>query len=227
MQEQEANRVVRTHSSSRSDEEQKGMPMQGRIKETLINPTWEQVVEHDPLIAFSFYLCGRKNVLFTIADEIIENLDQAFAETYIDGGRLERAESLMWLWTFGAYEVVRTMCQAKDCFSQRAFDELSKLKKMLSTARMPAAKMEKPGKKAPVTSNRSPAGLDVSNRDLLVSDPESTPDISARFILMEFNRVMSSITKDDILGHHEESYTGGPNKGMQPIPQSGDADASP
>jgi hypothetical protein len=90
---------------------------------------------------------------------------------------------------------------------------------------MPAAKMEKPGKKVPVTSNRSPAGVDVSNRDLLVNDPESTADISARFILMEFNRVMSSITKNDILGHHEESYTGGPNKGMQAIPQSGDADA--
>jgi hypothetical protein len=72
-----------------------------------------------------------KNVLLTIADEIIENLDQAFAETIIDGGRLERAESLMWLWTLGAYEVVRTMCQAKDCFSQRVFDELSELKKML------------------------------------------------------------------------------------------------
>jgi len=24
--------------------------MRGRIKETLINPTWEQIVEHDPLI---------------------------------------------------------------------------------------------------------------------------------------------------------------------------------
>lgn len=123
------------------------MPKQGRIEETLINPTWEQIVERDPLIAFSFYLSGRKNVLFTIADEIIENLDQGFAETVVDGGRLERAESLMWLWTFGAYEVVRTMCQ-------------------------------------------------------------------------------SSITKNDILGHHEESYTGGPNKGMQPMPQSGDAGAS-
>lgn len=73
---------------------------------------------------------------------------------------------------------------------------------------MPAAKMEKAGKKAPVTSNRSPAGWDVFNRDLFMNDPESGSDVSARFILMEFDRVFSSLTKDDVLGRHEESYSG-------------------
>jgi hypothetical protein len=72
---------------------------------------------------------------------------------------------------------------------------------------MPASKMEKPGKKIPVTSNRSPSGWDIKNGDLFINDPDSTPDISARFILAEFDRVLSSITKDDILGHHEESYS--------------------
>lgn len=78
---------------------------------------------------------------------------------------MERAESLMWLWIIGAYEVVRTMCQARICFSSRAF-ELQRLKRTLSMVRMPAAKMEKAGRDEPVTSNRSPAGLDVANRDL-------------------------------------------------------------
>lgn len=175
----------------------------------LVNPTWEQMVERDPLIAFSWYLSGRKNVLLAIAAEIIENLDRAFSGSVVDGGRFERAESLMWLWTLGAYEVVRTMCQAEGCFSSRAGEELAQLKKILSTVRMPAAKMEKPGKKAPVTSNRSPSGWDVPNRDLLVNDPESTPDVSARFILGEFDRVFSSITKDDVLVSHEDSYKSG------------------
>jgi hypothetical protein len=177
----------------------------GHTKDVLINPTWEQTVEQDPTIAFSFYLSGRKNVLLAIADEITENLDQGFSGTVVDGSRVERAESLMWLWTLGAYEVVRTMCQAKSCFSESALDGLTQLKKTLSTIRMPAAKMEKPGKKAPVTSNRSPSGWDVSNRDLLVNDPLA-PDVSARFVLKEFGRVFSSITKDDVLGSHEESY---------------------
>jgi hypothetical protein len=180
--------------------------MRSMIKEVFVNPTWEQVIEREPLIAFSFYLSGRINVLLSVADEIIDNLDQAYSRSIIDGGQIGRAETLMWLWILGAYEVVRTMCQAKKCFSERAYNELTSLKKILTTARMPAAKMEKPGKKVPVTSNRSPSGLDVKNRDLFINDPDSTPDISARFILTEFDRVMSSITKDDILGHHEASY---------------------
>lgn len=180
--------------------------MRGRITDVLINPTWEQIVERDPLIAFSFYLSGRKNVLLAIADEIIENLDQGFSGAIVDGGQVARAESLFWLWSLGAYEIVRTMCQAKKCFSQKSFDEIMGLKKNLTAIRMPAAKMEKPGKKVPVTSNRSPSGWDAANRDLFVGDPESTPDISARNILTEFDRVFASITKDDVLAHHEESY---------------------
>ena len=190
--------------------------MRDRKKETLVNPTWEQIVERDPIIAFSLYLSGRISVLLSIADEIIDHLDESFSGLIIDGDRVARAESLMWLWTLGAYEVVRTMCQAKDCFSERAVGEFSKLKKTLSTVRMPASKMEKPGKKVPVTSNRSPSGWDVANRDLLVGDPESTPDMSARCILIEFDRVMSSIEKNDVLARHEQSYAGAPNSPRAP-----------
>ena len=32
--------------------------MSERFKEPLINPTWEQIVERDPLMAFSHYLSG-------------------------------------------------------------------------------------------------------------------------------------------------------------------------
>jgi hypothetical protein len=84
---------------------------------------------------------------------------------------------------------------------------------------MPAAKMEKPGERAPVPSNRSPAGWDVAHRDLLVNDPDSRPDVSARSILAKFDLVFSSITKDDVLARHEEWYSGGPNEGMHPAAQ--------
>lgn len=157
--------------------------MPARIKDMLINPTWEQIIEREPLMAFSHYLSGRANVLLNLADEIIDELDQGLSGAVVDGRRVERAETLMWLWILGAYEVVRTMCQAKDCLSDKAFHELSGLKKTLSAIRMPAAKMEKSGKNAPVTSNRSPSGWDVTNRDLLVNDPQSIPDISARYVL--------------------------------------------
>lgn len=193
--------------------------MRKRFREPLINPTWEQVVERAPLMAFSHYLSGRVNVLLNLADEILVHLDQGFSQAFVDGGRVGRAESLMWLWMLGAYEVVRTMCQAKSCFSARAFNELFQLKKALAVVRMPAAKMEKAGKKEPVTSNRSPAGWDAANRDLLLNDPEEAQDISARFILAKFERVFASMTKDDVLARHEESYSPWPNNGMQPTPQ--------
>jgi hypothetical protein len=50
------------------------MTMRGRFKEALINPTWEQIVERDPLMAFSLYLSGRVHVLLALADEILEHL---------------------------------------------------------------------------------------------------------------------------------------------------------
>ncbi|GFO57573.1 hypothetical protein GMSM_45800 [Geomonas sp. Red276] len=181
------------------------MVMRDRFRSALINPTWDQIVDRDPLIAFSHYLSGRVHVLLAISDEITENLDEGFSEQVIDSGRVMRAESLMWLWILGAYEVVRTICQAKSCFSEKMLYELIQLKKTLSSVRMPAAKMEKAGKNAPVTSNRSPAGWDIANRDLFVNDPESA-NVSARFLLKEFDRAFSAITQEDVLGCHEESF---------------------
>ena len=66
--------------------------MRNRFKDVLINPTWEQVVEREPVIAFSFYLSGRVNVLLDLADEIIDNLDQGFSGPVVDGNRVDRAE---------------------------------------------------------------------------------------------------------------------------------------
>jgi hypothetical protein len=174
-----------------------------RFSEPLFNPSWEQVVAREPLIAFSHYLSGRVNVLFAFAAELLENLDAGFSDERVDGGKVERAESLMWLWTLGAYEVVRTMHQARESFGERARQELAGLKRTLATVRMPAAKMEKPGKgNRPVTSNRSPSGWDPENRDLLINDPEETPAISARWLISEFDRVICSITPADVLSHH-------------------------
>ena len=163
------------------------MTIRERFKAPLINPTWEQVVEREPLMVFSQYLSGRVNVLLALEDEILGHLDQGFSAASVDGGCVERAESLMWLWMLGAYEVVRTMCQARSCFSNRALDELVQLKKTLSVVRMPAAKMEKAGKKEPVTSNRSPTGWDVANRDLLVNDPEEP----SRSLLGQYSRSLT------------------------------------
>jgi hypothetical protein len=187
------------------------MRLLDRLKETLVNPTWEQSVEREPLIAFSYYLSGRTNELLQVGDEIINHLDQGFAnKDFINStsaDHIRQAGTLIWLWTLGAYEIVRTMCQARDCFSERVNSDLLQLKKSLASVRMPDAKMEKAGKKLPVTSNRSPNGWDMPNRDLLIGDPEGDIPTSARHLIIEFDRVMSSITKEDVICRHEDSYS--------------------
>ena len=95
------------------------------IKECLVNPTEEETLAREPLIAFSFYLSGRNNTLLSLSDEIIKNIDDGFSMNTLQGGQLERASTLMWLWTLGAYEVVRTMCQAKECFSENFYKRIS------------------------------------------------------------------------------------------------------
>ena len=153
-----------------------------------------------------------------VCEEVIENLDRGVSSQSIDGGSVERAESLMWLWLLGAYEIVRTMHQAKYCFNGRVASDIGNLKDLLAEIRMPAAKMEKLGRKVPVTSTRSPSGWDVQNHDLLLNDPEESEAISARHVLAEFDRVFCSITKADVLSTHEMSYTGGPNKSFKRTP---------
>ncbi len=174
-----------------------------RIK-CLVNPTEEERLTQEPLIAFSFYLSGRNNVLLSVSDEIIENLNKGFTNNSIHDGLIEHASTLMWFWTLGAYEVIRTMCQVKECFSENFYEKISELKNDLAKARIPSSKMEKKGKKIPVGSKRSPDGWDILNKDLLVGDPENP--ISGRMLLEKYNTVLSSLTIVDIKARHENAY---------------------
>jgi hypothetical protein len=182
------------------------MKYRERFWECLFNPAEEQLLERDPLLAFSFYLSGRVLVLCDLADEIVSNLDQGFSVEPINGGVIGRADMLIWFWLLGAYEGVRTMHQAKQCFSERLATDLQDLNKRLARARMPAAKMEKPGRRAPVSTNRSPSGWDYNNGDLLVNDPEERESISARGLLAHFDQVFCSISRADVIRHHSTSY---------------------
>jgi len=162
--------------------------------------------KHNPLVRFSFYANGRVQVLLKLGVEILDELEAAFADdSSVSFEHIARAEELSWLWVLGAYEVVRTMSQAKPCFSERAYKSLTKLKRELSHVRMPAAKMEAPGQAVPIDSSRSPAGLAASERDLLVGDP-SNPK-SLRNLIGGFYSVFSQIDGSDILAEHESVYS--------------------
>jgi len=172
--------------------------------EILINPTWEQELEREPLLAFSFILSTRNNQLMTVADEILDLLDSGISEEFIDGVQVTKAGILIWLWLLGAYEVVRTMCQAKNCFSSDYMEKLIPLKRKLAKIRMPDAKMEKQGKREPVSSNRSSWCEVPKSKDLMIGDPENA--YSAREIIEEYFVTIESLSPKDITGTHEESY---------------------
>ncbi len=171
-----------------------------RFRQVLINPTEEEILEREPLMAFSFYLSGRNNVLLSLSDEIIDNLDSNFSSKPVKSGTIEQSETQIWLWVLGAYEVIRTISQAKECFTEEFNNKITKLKKELVIARMPSAKMEKTGKKVPVNSNRSPAGWNIENKDLLIGDPEKP--ISARKLLENYDETLTSLTPAYILKRH-------------------------
>lgn len=167
----------------------------------------------DPLAAFSYYLSGRSQVLLAIADEIVENLDACDpgAGAAWSGPRT-RASDLMWLWTLGAYEVVRTMCQANACFSARFLRALSDLKLDLERVRVANTKMERikydrRARTIPVPSDRPPDAWDEPGKDIRVGDPEHA--VSARRLLADYARVMASLTIAEVLMRHEDAFAAG------------------
>ena len=182
------------------------MRFRDRFKTPLLNPTEEERLEREPLLAYSFYLHGRVHALMHIASEIEEALDLGFGSNLVHGGLVGRAETLMWLWILGAYEVVRTMCQSPGCFSDRACTDFKSLKRSLASVRMPAAKMELQGKNQPVSSDRSPSGWSAERKDLLVNAPDE-PNVYARDLIQKFERAISELKRSDVIKHHESSYS--------------------
>jgi hypothetical protein len=171
--------------------------------------SFEEFQNNNPLYKYSVYADGRVQILRNLSREILEELDKAFPENHINfpkqqitiSSHLGRAEELSWLWVLGAYEVIRTMDEAKECFSDRACKSIKELKNELSQIRMPMAKMEerkiKGVPKTSINSTGSPAGIDRANRDLLVGAPYDPK--SLRKLLEHFYAFVSQLDGNDIL----------------------------
>lgn len=162
-----------------------------------------------PLAAFSVYLAGRHQVLLSISREIVDHLDACGSGT---SEARRRASDLMWLWTLGVYEVVRTMCQARVCFSASFYVAISDLKFELERVRVPSTKMERirydrKARAVPVGSNREADVWDDGNKDLRVGDPVDA--VSARLLLGHYQRVMNLLTAGDVIMRHEDSFVEG------------------
>jgi hypothetical protein len=168
------------------------------------------VTEGPPLARFSAYLAGRDAALRAVAAEIVAHLDACGDdEATARSPSRARASDLMWLWTLGAYEVVRTMCQAQACFAARVHRPLAALKAELERVRVPNTKLERPqydrrARGVPVRSDRAPELWVADGKDILVGDPADA--VSARRLLASYARMQAALTAGDVLRRHEDAY---------------------
>lgn len=121
-----------------------------------------------------------------------------------DGQVVMRAHGLFWLWVLGAYEVVRTMCQAKRCFTPAVAAQIKFVERSLWLLRIPFAKQELPGEKAPVHAELSIYGVQHSPPDLQYAVKEQV--VSARDLIEQFTAVFAAIRRSDIVADHRKTY---------------------
>lgn len=171
----------------------------------------EKMLTENPLIGFSVYTHIQSKTLQTLRQEIIQCFEAGMytlsgdGETpCVDGELVNRAYGLFWLWVLGAFEIVRTMCQAEQCFSSRVIGDLKDIKRRLALLRMPFAKQELAGKSVPV-------GAEPSIYRIVGSPPDfwyqvSGQEFSVRQLLDEFAIVLSKINRSDVLANHRTSY---------------------
>lgn len=130
-----------------------------------------------PLDGYSTYIAARVQSLRTLADELTADLDLCFTgEPQSREDAKGRVAKTFWLWVFGAYEVARTMCESRGCFSKRLERELSELKRLLEPIRVADAKMEglrfdRKARPLPLDAHRATERWDEAARDLFLGDP--------------------------------------------------------
>ncbi|QEG26938.1 hypothetical protein GobsT_16860 [Gemmata obscuriglobus] len=130
----------------------------------------EDMLNNNPLVIFSIYVDSQSRIIRELGVEILARLDTGISPN-VETGKgavlsidISCCYGRIWLWVIGAYEIVRTMCQAKQCFSQRVVQELHGLKHRLGFLRMPFAKQELRGKSVPVHAENSIAGIGSHRR---------------------------------------------------------------
>jgi hypothetical protein len=168
--------------------------------------TIDEMLNQNPLIGFSVYTQIQVRTLSAFGQEILDLLDSSMAEGSMDGQAFNRAYGMFWLWLLGAYEVTRTMCQAKSCFTAELSTKLFGLKKRLSALRMPFAKQEYEKEKTPIKDEASAYGVDTMRKDLRFEIKGTV--LSVRDLISAFESVFGNIKLEDILSDHRASYRG-------------------
>lgn len=150
----------------------------------------KKMIERSPLVQFSLYTSVQVQTLRNVGGEL-SGLSKDWTDTITDS---QRVYDLFWLWVLGAYEVVRTMSQNKECFASHVQEKIAEQKRTLATIRMPFAKQELKGNSKPVYSEPSVVGVNKSLEFLISGEIYNSTAVVEGFI--EF---VDSINPNDII----------------------------
>jgi hypothetical protein len=173
--------------------------------------------EANPISRFSVYTDDQIKTLRKLAEELTSLLDSSMSEGCWDGQGSIRAYSIFWLWVLGAYEVIRTISQAGNCFSTTALQRIKSFKQRITQLRIPFAKQEYAGRKpqSPIRNEASIYSVDTLKKDF--SFEVKGAIFSVRNLLTTFEELITSIKPNDVLDDHRQSrsYQASNAKGNQ------------
>jgi hypothetical protein len=157
----------------------------------------DELLQKHPLVRFSLYTSIQANVLTDLGETLLSNMDQSLAEDGKVQSPFNDFYGKFWLWTIGAYEVVRTMAGAKHCFVPDAHERVVKFKHHIATLRMPFAKQQLRGKDHIINAEASISGFDFPRRDVVFEVDGAR--VSARTLIEDFLALIKGIRLSDIL----------------------------
>lgn len=179
-----------------------------------------EAMKQSPLVQFSVYTHLQVEIVDDLGSQILEALDAMFTVTdagqqQVDAQAFRRVYGMYWLWILGAYEVTRTMCQARTCFSEEARVELSAIKTSISGLRMAFAKQEIKGQKTAIGGEASVSRWDHARKDLGFHIDGG--QVSMRETVEGFRKRMKSIKWDDVTNDHRSAYVSGRRPTAPPV----------
>lgn len=157
---------------------------------------FREFIAAHPLTNFSIYTDIQAKTVRDLGQQVCELLDVSLAEPGILTGDLS-FYGQFWLWVVAAFEVIRTMAEAHNCFTQEVQERLLAYKRHLAKLRVPFAKQELRGDKGYVGNEPSMYGFNFAARDVLFRVGADT--FGARELIEGFNDVIFSISPEDIL----------------------------
>jgi hypothetical protein len=166
---------------------------------------FDEFLKQNPEFNFSIYTHIQALTVRKLGQAINKQLDTMLATEGVVDGDINEVYGQFWLWVIGTYEIIRTMSQAKKCFSTNLNTSLALVKANLSKVRMPFAKQEYIGKKKPIRNEASISSFNHKTRDFAITIGDN--QIWVRNLIGEFDNIFKNMEVKDIVGDHRSSYS--------------------